>query len=374
VPDDSLDGMVSRETAGTPGRPVVDSEHISLVGLVTVMLRWRYLIFAIAAVAALVTLVRVVGQEKTYTSLTTFIPQSARPTSNFAGLAQQFNINVDGGQAGQSPAFYVDLLRARAILEPVVDSQYTVVVADGRPRTANLVELLNVPNVGQPSERRIAAVALLRLSISANTAPRTGVIALAVTASSPTLAYQIANRLISELNHFNLVSRQSQASAERRFAEQRLAEVRAELRQAEDRLQEFLQNNRDYGRSPQLMLQHDRIMRDVDLRQQMQLTLAQSYERAKIDEVRDTPVITVIDQPDLPVNPDARGRIRKIAVSFFVGAVLGVILAFVLEYFSEAELREAEQHSELAALRRQAVQDLKRPWGSVRRAFRGTPE
>ena len=370
MPDDSLEGMVSRETAGTPGRPVVDSEHISLVGLVTVMLRRRYLIFAIAAVAALVTLIRVIGQEKTYTSLTTFIPQSARPTSNFAGLASQFNINVDGGQAGQSPAFYVDLLRARAILEPVVDSQYTVVV-DGRPRTANLVELLKVPKVGQPNERRIAAVDLLRPSISANTAPRTGVIALAVTASSPTLAYQIANRLISELNHFNLVSRQSQASAERRFAEQRLAEVRAELRQAEDRLQEFLQNNRDYGRSPQLMLQHDRIMRDVDLRQQMQLTLAQSYERAKIDEVRDTPVITVIDQPDLPVNPDARGRIKKIAVSFFVGAVLGINLAFVLEYFSQAELREAEQHSELAALRREAVQDLKRPWKSVRRAFRG---
>lgn len=339
--------------------------ELSVLALAALLLRRRYVIAGVALAAAIITTVTVVRTPLTYSSSATFIPQSSRPTSNFAGLASQFNINLDGGQAGQSPAFYVDLISSRAILGPIVDAQYPVMVT-GRPRTASLVDILEI-GPGRAQERQMSAIAMLRTMVGANIAPRTGIITVAATASTPALAYRLADRVLSELNRFNLENRQSQAGAERRFAEQRLAEVRTELRDAEYRLQEFLQSNRDYIRSPQLTILHDRISRDVDLRQQLQSTLLQSYERAKMEEVRDIPVITIIDRPDLPFEPNARGRIKKVALALLAGSIIGVILAFLLEYFSEARQREVDQAAELTALRRAALADLRRPW----RVFRG---
>jgi len=90
-------------------------------------------------------------------------------------------------------------------------------------------------------------------------------------------------------------TRQSQAAAERGFTEERMAEAQEELRAAENELQRFLQNNRQFQNSPELVFQHDRLQRRVAMRQQVYTSLVQSYEQARIDEVPNTPVITVVE-------------------------------------------------------------------------------
>jgi uncharacterized protein involved in exopolysaccharide biosynthesis len=54
-------------------------------------------------------------------------------------------------------------------------------------------------------------------------------------------------------------------------------------------MQAFLQANRQWANSPDLTFQHDRLERDIALRQQVYTTLVQSFEQARISEVRDTP-------------------------------------------------------------------------------------
>jgi uncharacterized protein involved in exopolysaccharide biosynthesis len=127
---------------------------------------------------------------------------------------------------------------------------------------------------------------------------------------------------MSEVDSFNLKSRQSQASQERRFTEQRLTQAQADKRQAEDELQAFLQRNRDFRSSPQLSFAYDRLADNVSLRQQLYTTLAQSYEQARIEEVRDTPVITIVEPPMLPARPDPRPFGRAIAVCVLLALVV----------------------------------------------------
>ena len=43
---------------------------------------------------------------------------------------------------------------------------------------------------------------------------------------------------------------------------------------------------------------HDRLERQVSVRQELVTAMAQAYEQARVDEVRNAPVITVIDQPE----------------------------------------------------------------------------
>jgi uncharacterized protein involved in exopolysaccharide biosynthesis len=130
------------------------------------------------------------------------------------------------------------------------------------------------------------------------------------------------------LNDYNLQSLQSQAAAERRFTEARLDEARAALRGAEDALERFLEENRQYT-SPPLALERERIQRDVMLQQQIVMGLAQHYEDARIREVRNTPVITIVEEPALPVFPDPRGTLRLLILS---GVLSGVAASGVVVF------------------------------------------
>lgn len=350
-------------TAEHPNSP----DHFSLVAIVNVLLRRRYLILSIALLSALVTGLRVARQSLTYTSVASFMSQSSRQSSNLSGIGSQFGINLGGADGGQSAPFYVDLLSSRTILEPVVQSRFDSI--RGPDRGKNLIEIFRIGQ-GSQLERLSAAAQELRSAIGTAVSPRTGVVTLQITAASPSLAQQISARLIDEVNQFNLQKRKSQASAERRFTEERLSEVRMELNVAEGRLSDFLRRNRNYGGAPELVMEHDRLAREVDLRQKLQTTVAQAYEQAKVDEVRDTPVITIVERPDFPVQPNARGRIKKTVVAFMVGLVLGMLAAILVEYVSKAGERQTDQVAEFAELRRAALNDLMRPWSPVKRAVK----
>jgi len=141
------------------------------------------------------------------------------------------------------------------------------------------------------------------------------------------VSLEIAQRLLEGLNHFNLITRQSQAREERRFTEGRLEAARASLRAAEDVLQRFLQVNREFAEAPALMIQRDRLQRDVLLQQQVVTSLAQRYEENRIREVRDTPVITLVDTPSLAARPDPRLRVLIVVLGTVAGFLVGVLIA-----------------------------------------------
>src|SRR5438876_484305 len=88
-----------------------------------------------------------------------------------------------------------------------------------------------------------------------------------------------------------------QASQERRFLGERLDTARAELRRAEGALEKFLQRNRSYPNSPTLLFEHDRLQREAGLRQDVYSMLTQAYEQARMQAVRNTPSISLIDHP-----------------------------------------------------------------------------
>src|SRR5207249_3089073 len=147
--------------------------------------------------------------------------------------------------------------------------------------------------------------------ISTSVSGKTGVVSFTVEARSRWLALGIANRTLEVLNDFNVHRRQTQAGAERRFVEGRLAELKDELHAAEDKVQRFLQQNREFRNSPPLLFEYERLQREVATRQAIYTTLAESYERARINEVRDTPAITVLQAPRLPLLPQSRRLVLK---------------------------------------------------------------
>lgn len=95
-------------------------------------------------------------------------------------------------------------------------------------------------------------------------------------------------------------------------------------------MQIFLQQNRGTSNSPYLLFQRDRLQREIVLRQEEYTTLLISGREARLRELRDTPVISVIEPPHLPLVPES----RKVGLRTLMGglgdAAFAMLLAFVI--------------------------------------------
>jgi capsule polysaccharide export protein KpsE/RkpR len=304
-------------------------------------------------------------RERTYTVSTSFIPQSRRVQSGVANLSAQFGITLGGAEPGQSPDFYVDLVRSPELMRLTALSAYRFPIGNGQ-FSGTLVDYF-APASERYALRLEIAVARLQSAVAAAASLKTGIVTLNVTTTSPVLSQQIANQVLAKIQDFNREVRRSQATEERKFTEGRLAEAADELRGAENRLQGFLQGNREYSGSPALGFERDRLTRDVSMRQQIYTSLAQAYEQAKIDEVRESSLITIISPPVVPALPNRRGLITRGLTGFLLGALIGIAIALIRAYWAGTRRTDPERFNELSHAGREILDGLKRPWRSASR-------
>lgn len=348
--------------------------EISLVRIGGLLLQYRRPLVAVpVATAVLVVIMALLGRP-TYTASAAFMPQGEEArASGLSGIAAQFGVSVSTAGQGESAAFYADLLRSRELLRAAVETTYPMgdtvraSTGDSIPRNGDtLVEILDVP--GRTRDVRVAnAAAKLGDMVSIGIRHQTGLVDLSVTTGSPRLSDLVARRLIELVNQFNLQTRQTEASAEREFLAERVEKAKQDLLAAEDSLEQFLERNRSYQNSPTLRFEYERLQRRVSLQQQVYTSLAQSYEQAKIDEVRNTPVITVVEPSAEPLRPDPRRLRLKAVLALILGGGLVLLWIVARESVSRAKREDPEDFGELRRLWTDTKDDVKRTWRRVRR-------
>lgn len=343
--------------------PLTGMSAIDVLRLLLV--RRRLMLLAPTAVAAITIGIGLLGK-RSWTAQGALVAQSsAGSASRLAGLAAQFGVAVPTGQTGQNPEYFADVLRSDGLLRQLLAAQYT-----GADSTAvDLVTHL-VPAQQERAPRAEFALRELRTRVSTGVGLKTGIVRISVKMRDPELARQVVARAIAELNALNVAAQQAIASQESRFTDERLAVARAELRQSEDRLESFLRGNRAYAGGPQLVLQEDRLRRDVSLRQQVVVGLAQSLEQSRLDEVRNVPVISIVEAPVRPALPDS----RRLVLKGLFAAIATFTVLFALLVAAEWRRRFAssspEASAEVEQLARDTAHDLRRPWRLLSRENR----
>jgi uncharacterized protein involved in exopolysaccharide biosynthesis len=359
--DSRADTHVTESPIGS-GSMNRDDEAITIFAIATVLLHWRRTIVITGILGMGAGLAAGLLTKRVYVSAATFLPQAVEGGATSGGLAaaaSQFGLRLPTSSgSGWSPAVYAQVVRSRAVLDSIALD--TVVMAENGGRRVAVMDLLDVKPATREAQVASAAQALAKM-VDSREVKTLNAVEVTVTTPWPDVSLELAERLVQGVNRFNLQARKSQAAAERQFVEARTAEADTALRNVEDRLQQFNQQNRaGVSGSPGLQSEKDRLQRNVDLRQQLYTSLLQNLAEVRIREIRDTPVITILDAPRLPLRSEGRGTLIKGIAGGILGAGLAAFAAFLFETIAGVRLRSTDDAREFFALLDRAMPSVLR--------------
>ena len=273
--------------------------------------RWLWWSLAPVLGAALAASLAIVWP-KSWAATTSFVPEQAI-SGNSSGILGAIGsigslLGDNGGSLGKlsdgpSGDFYADVLTSQELLVSALQSPYSDVASGTTKRT--LLDLLE-PKGETAAQKLGNATRSLRRKLTIEMTRRSGIVKLTVTLKNPALSAEVANRMLVLLNEFNLERRQRTSAEQRRFAEMRLLTARTELDSIARIRQAFLETNRALANSPRLLARYDELDRLVQIKEGVLLGLTRTYEENRVSEVKDTPLIAVVDHAMVPDRPEER--------------------------------------------------------------------
>ncbi len=153
----------------------------------------------------------------------------------------------------------------------------------------------------------------------------TGLIRIKSTFQDPVLSANIANYIGQEVQNYIQRENSAQSKKEKIFISDRLQLVKQELEDAEINLKKFKERNRGYEESPELFMVFSKLFRESEAKKEVYLMLQQQLELARIDEVKKSPILHILDKAVPPSRKSSPVR-SYFMISFLV---LGLTLSSI---------------------------------------------
>ena len=231
--------------------------------------------------------------------------------SSLAGLASIAGVNLSGGDIAR---LYPVIMTSESVLTSVIERKYAT---ERFKDSVNLIQYMELDE-GSPQKDLDKALKAMKDLLSVSIDTKTSVVSASVEMREPRLAADVMNAILNELDLFLREKKTSSATEQRIWIESRLVQVNAELRSAEEALKTFREKNRRISDSPELLLQQDRLLREVQVKGTIDLELRKQAEIAKIDEIKQVTTINVLDTGREPVKKERPKRATNSVIAFLV--------------------------------------------------------
>ena len=283
--------------------------------------------------------------EPVYVSSSSLLPSGGNDAiSEMRGLASQFGINFPGGQESadfSSKEMYVQILESRTLANSLMNREFTT---NKYGPDKSLLQILTFgdddPEFGIDTLRDMAIKELREEIIRVSTELTSPLIRLSISSFEPQLSADLNTAVLQELDTLQKKFKLSRISEKRRFIESRSETVRKELEADEEELRRFRERNRQIQNSPALMLEEERLTRDINVQIGVFTTLKQQLEMAKIELVQSESLIEILDPPNVPPFAEKPSKAMTVIIGTLLGGIFGILLAFLwyaLERISEKE-------------------------------------
>lgn len=245
--------------------------------------------------------------------------------SKFADLA-----NIAGVKVGETnpTEIYSNLILGEAVLENVIYSKYSSTEFQDSVNLIEYFEVTNDNNLNEKQNKRLMFIKVYKELINNRIETvfdrTTKILTIKVTMPESELSSSVANQIINSLESYIKTKRKSFAIEQRVYLEKRVEQVKDSLLKSEDRLRSFKEMNRIIFQSPSLLLSQARMMRDIEILQAVYVELCKQLEIAKIDEIKDTPVLNIREDAREPIKKSGPKRVIITLVSMMISFLISV--------------------------------------------------
>ncbi|WP_263821288.1 Wzz/FepE/Etk N-terminal domain-containing protein [Salinibacter sp.] len=381
-----------------PGRGRTREDEVSVLDILLVIARNRAIILGCMVVFGGIAGLYTLSMSETYTAEATVIREGQSASDQVGGQSAALRgLGFDvggGGGGGLGPGSYPAILNTREVRlavardtfsYPDVEEPMTYVDYVNRPTEPSWPDVLLdytlwLPWTLRDALREMEPVEVDEKSIyptpeeeramravggKVETSNEGGFMVISATTDGPEFSAELTKSFIRHLTDRVQDLRTERTQRNLEFVEQKYQEAKRKLEAAEDRLASFLDRNQNI-RSAELRNQRDRLQRQV----QHQLELYNDWQgqltQAEIELQRSEPVVTTVEAPVPPSDPDSSRPQLFLIVGLLFGLFLGMAGAFV-----KAFLRYATDESDEEVQAK--VEELKRAFvpGKVRERFGG---
>ena len=261
------------------------------------------------------------------------ISESSR-SSEIAGLASQFGFNLGDQMKSvniSSAVMYPEIIQSTRLANILLDERFdTEKYGPGQKLINILMENSDSTIVWSDKDRRKASRRLLKM-FSATKSRTLPLITLTVYTDESKFTYSLASAIIETLENLINTFKISQVKEKKLFIDNRIKEVQIKLKKKEDELKIFREKNRDIMFSPKLLIEQERLLRDVQVQTELFITLRTQYEMVRIEEVQNNSLIQLLDPPKVPDYP-VKPRPKR---DYFFAVILGLLLPIGFIFFRE---------------------------------------
>lgn len=312
--------------------------------LLNAIKNYYLLILTLTIISSLVTAYYVVYISKpVFVSSAKILPFSESSSSGISSIANQFGVSLGGGGNKQNyfdAKVYPVLLTSRDLLARVLERKF---YTERYQTDKSLFEIFSgghLPKSEDESKlKKVLAINKLKKSIIIEKEKKTSIIKLKIHSFEPVLVAKIASALIDELDltHKNFKLKNTNESL--LFINQRIEQVDIDLKKAEEKLKEFRQNNRLIMKSPSLMLQQERLIREVEVQAQLFITLKSKLELLQIDSLENSSMLTVVEAPEIPIKRVSPKRTKSVLTALILSFAFGIFISFYIQigFFRESK-------------------------------------
>ena len=285
----------------------------------------------------------------TYTSISKMMSSnSGGSISPVQGLAAQFGLSMSN--ASETKWVYPEIIRSRTLAKAMLKRKFDT---NKFGRQKSLLQILTYGN-NKPTSvdgtLEIKGVNSFLKSVHVSEDLKTGIITLKINSFEQVLSYELNRSLLQELDAHQNKYNKAKTSEAKLFIQERIRDVETELKTAEENLKVFMDRNRRIENSPALLLQQQRHGREVEVLTGVFTTLKQQLETTKIEEVKKSDYVIILDEPEIPIMRSSPMKKRAVLFSGLFGIGFGLLFAFLMEKVKNLKKQEKEDLYQIKTL------------------------
>lgn len=303
-------------------------------------------IIAFTLLAPMITAIKVLYfSPEVFHSDISIIPLGGDSKSSIGGVASQFGINLNQGSNGLdvgSVNLIPDLVSSRAFHYSLLDRTFETKNA----KKITLLEHLYGKNEDFDYNKKYyqqLGSSYLKNSVSISKKKRNDIIHIRVSSGEAKLSADLASAIVEEIDNLQKKIVLNTVKDKLFFIKDRMSNVNEELIKLEEKLKNFRTSNRNINKSPTLLLEENRLVREVSSVSSIYTTLRSQYELAKIEEIGTAKKILVIDKPEIPIFRTSPQRTRSVIQATIFGFLFSIGFIYFRDFYEEIKNYAFEQ-------------------------------